>query len=109
MEANINPVVLKWAREERIKISVEYAAKKLRVRPERLKSWKDNTDKPAFNQFKLIARLYRPHLSYFYLPETSPTIPTPAGSPLRCLTSLPYKITFCESISTICVIYFRNQ
>lgn len=69
MRALITPSVLKWAREEYIKITVDYAAKKLRVKPERLLAWEAGEKRPTFNQLKQIATLYRTHLSVFYLPE----------------------------------------
>ena len=35
VKALITPEVLKWARERRIRLSIEYAAEKLNVKPER--------------------------------------------------------------------------
>ena len=69
VEALITPEVLKWVRERRIRLSIEYAAKKLNVKPEQLEAWEAGTDKPTFAQLKKIAKLYKTHLSIFYLSE----------------------------------------
>ena len=69
VKALITPEVLKWARERRIRLSIEYAAEKLNVKPKRLEAWEAGTDQPTFVQLKRIARLYKTHLSIFYLPE----------------------------------------
>ncbi len=69
VKALITPEVLKWARERRIRLSIEYAAKKLNVKRERLEAWEAGTDKPTFAQLKKIAKLYKTHLSIFYLSE----------------------------------------
>ncbi len=69
VEALITPEVLKWARERRIRLSIEYAAEKLKVESEQLEAWEDGAEKPTFAQLKKIANLYKTHLSIFYLPE----------------------------------------
>ena len=35
-KAHMTPKMLKWAREKRVGLSIDYAAKKLKVKPERL-------------------------------------------------------------------------
>lgn len=69
VKAFITPEVLKWARERRIRLSIEYAAAKLNVKPERLRAWEAGTAQPTFAQLKKIAKLYKTHISVFYLPE----------------------------------------
>ena len=69
VKALITPEVLKWARERRIRLPIEYAAEKLNVKPERLEAWEAGTDQPTFAQLKRIAKLYKTHLSIFYLSE----------------------------------------
>ena len=69
VKALITPEVLKWAREKRIRLKIEYAAKKLKVEPERLEAWEDGTEQPTFMQLKNIAKVYKTHISIFYLPE----------------------------------------
>ena len=69
VKALITPEVLKWARERRIKLEIDYAAKKLKVDTERLEAWESGTEQPTFVQLKKIAKLYKTHISIFYLPE----------------------------------------
>ena len=68
VKALITPEVLKWAREEYIDLEIDYAAKKLKIDPERLEAWEDGTEQPTVPQLKKIAKLYRIHISIFYLP-----------------------------------------
>lgn len=69
VEALITPEVLKWVRERRIRLSIEYAAERLNVKPTRLRAWEEGTEKPTFARLKKIAKLYKTHISVFYLPE----------------------------------------
>jgi Zn-dependent peptidase ImmA (M78 family) len=69
VKALITPEVLKWAREKRFQLEIDYAAKKSNVKPEQLAAWEAGTDKPTFVQLKRIAKVYRTHVSIFYLPE----------------------------------------
>ena len=69
VKALITPEVLKWAREKRIKLEINYAAKKLKIDPERLEAWENGTEQPTFAQLKKIAKLYKTHISIFYLSE----------------------------------------
>ena len=69
VKALITPEVLKWARERRIKLEINLAAKKLKVDPELLKAWESGTEQPTFVQLKEIAKRYKTHISIFYLPE----------------------------------------
>ena len=69
VKALITPEVLKWARERRIKLEIDHAAKKLKIDPERLEAWERGAEKPTFAQLKKIAKLYKTHISIFYLPE----------------------------------------
>ena len=69
VKALITPEVLKWARERRIRLEIDHAAKKLKVEPERLEAWENGTEQPTFAQLKNIAKLYKTHISIFYLSE----------------------------------------
>ena len=69
VKALITPAVLKWARERRIKLELDYAAKRLKIDPEDLEAWENGTEQPTFAQLKKIAKLYKTHISIFYLPE----------------------------------------
>ena len=69
VKALITPEVLKWAREKRIKLGIDYAAEKLKIDSARLGAWERGTEQPTFAQLKKIAKLYKTHISIFYLPE----------------------------------------
>ena len=69
VKALITPEVLKWARERRIRLEIDYAAKKLKIDPERLEAWENGTEQPTISQLKKIAKLYKTHISVFYLSE----------------------------------------
>ena len=69
VKALITPEVLKWARERRIKLEIDYAAEKLKIDQERLKAWENGTEQPSIAQLKKIAKLYKTHISIFYLAE----------------------------------------
>ena len=69
VKALITPEVLKWARERRIKLETDYAAKRLKIDPARLEAWESGTEQPTFAQLKKIAKLYKTHISIFYLSE----------------------------------------
>ena len=68
-KVHITPKMLKWAREKRVGLSIDYAAKKLRIKPERLEAWEHGTDLPTFAQLMRVADLYKTGVSAFYLPE----------------------------------------
>lgn len=69
VKALITPEILKWAREKRIRLEIDYAAKKLKIDPARLEAWENGTEQPTISQLKKIAKLYKTHISIFYLPE----------------------------------------
>ena len=91
VKALITPEVLKWARERRIKLEIDYAAKKLKADPERLEAWENGTEQPTFAQLKKIAKLYKTHISIFYLPE-----PPTDFQPLTDYRVLPEQIAIDE-------------
>ena len=70
VKALITPEVLKWIRERRIRLDLDFAAEKLKIDPERLEAWENGTEKPTFAQLKKIAKLYKTHVSIFYLPKS---------------------------------------
>ena len=89
--ALITPEVLKWARERRMKLEIDYAAKKLKIDPERLEAWENGTQQPTFAQLKKIAKLYKTHISIFYLSE-----PPTDFQPLTDYRVLPAQIAIDE-------------
>jgi len=66
--AHITPIVLKWARES-ARISVESAASKVSVSPERLAYWEEGKSKPTIRQAQDLAKLYRRPFALFFLPD----------------------------------------
>ena len=70
VKALITPEVLKWVREKRIRLDLDYVANKLKIDPERLEAWENGTEKPTFAQLKKIANLYKTHVSIFYFPKS---------------------------------------
>ena len=78
VKALITPEVLKWAREKYIDLEIDYAAKKINVAPERLEAWENGVEQPTIPQLKRIAKLYRIHVSIFYLPEPPTSFQRPA-------------------------------
>jgi Zn-dependent peptidase ImmA (M78 family)/transcriptional regulator with XRE-family HTH domain len=67
-DALINPELLVWARES-AGFSVDIAAKKLRVSPDRLRAWEAGETYPTIGQLRRAAALFRRPLAIFYLPE----------------------------------------
>jgi Zn-dependent peptidase ImmA (M78 family)/transcriptional regulator with XRE-family HTH domain len=66
--ANINPVILKWARET-AKISTEIAASKASVDLDKLLEWEDGTSQPTIRQAQKLAKDYKRPFALFFLPE----------------------------------------
>lgn len=69
VKALITPEVLKWARKKRIRLEIDYVAKKLKMESKDLEAWENGSDQPTISQLKKIAKLYKTHISVFYLPE----------------------------------------
>ncbi len=67
-KAYITPKVLKWARES-ARISLEVAAAKVPVEPERLKEWEEGEAHPTIRQAETLAKAYRRPFALFFLPE----------------------------------------
>lgn len=77
VKALINPEVLKWVREKRIRLDLDLAAEKLKIVPERLTDWESGTAQPTFAQLKRIGKIYKTHISIFYLPKPPKEFPWP--------------------------------
>ena len=91
VKALITPEVLKWAREKRIKLSLEHAARKLKVKREHLAAWENGTASPTITQLKKIANVYKTHVSLFYLPQ-----PPTGFQPLTDYRVLPVSLSIDE-------------
>lgn len=66
--AHITPIVLKWARET-ARISIESAASKISVSPERLAYWEEGKSMPTIRQAQELAKIYRRPFALFFLPD----------------------------------------
>ena len=88
VKALITPEVLKSVRETRLKLEIELAAEKSKVKPEQLSAWEAGIDTPSFAQLKRIANAYKTHVSIFYLPT-----PLDSFEPLGDHRRLPKPIT----------------
>lgn len=83
--ADIEPDLLKWAREK-AGFGIGAAAKKIGVKEERLIGWEDELSelKPTINQLRKAALVYRVPVSVLYLSERPMTF-----QPMRDLRRLP--------------------
>ncbi|HEC35069.1 MAG TPA: ImmA/IrrE family metallo-endopeptidase [Anaerolineae bacterium] len=66
VRALITPEVLVWAREQ-AGLSIEEAARKVGVSPERLASWESGASRPTVRQLRLLGKAYRRPSAFFYL------------------------------------------
>ena len=66
VRANIKRELLTWARES-AGFSMEEAAKKAQVTPERLEAWESSDQQPTLNQLNKLANAYKQPISAFYL------------------------------------------
>lgn len=77
VKALITPDVLKWAREEYIRLELPEAANLIKVSQEKLEKWEHGDEKPTIRQLKDIAKTYNLHITVFYLPEPPKGFPMP--------------------------------
>ncbi len=68
IEAIVKPELLSWARRS-AGLDVDQAAKRIRVKPDRLASWERGESRPTVKQLRKLGRVYRRPLAIFYLPE----------------------------------------
>jgi Zn-dependent peptidase ImmA (M78 family) len=76
VRADVEPAVLRWARET-AGLSVEDAARRLQVKPEKLANWEGGDIRPTIGQLRTLANIYKRPLSVFFLPQP------PAEPPLE--------------------------
>jgi Zn-dependent peptidase ImmA (M78 family)/DNA-binding XRE family transcriptional regulator len=67
-KAYITSKVLKWARES-ARISLEDAASKVDVTPEKLEEWENGTSYPTIKKAEILAKTYKRPFALFFLPE----------------------------------------
>jgi transcriptional regulator with XRE-family HTH domain len=75
VEAIAEPRLLIWARKS-AGYTVEQAAKRLRVKPERLAAWEEGSARPTVKQLGRLGRIYGRPLAVFYL-QAPPRGPQP--------------------------------
>lgn len=68
LKAYIEAEMLRWARED-AGYSIEVAAKKAQVKPEKLKQWEEGEGEPTIVQLRKLGKVYKRPLAFFYLPE----------------------------------------
>lgn len=67
-KAYITPKVLQWARES-ARMSLETAAAKVSIAPEKLVEWEDGSGQPTIKQAETLAKAYKRPFAIFFLPE----------------------------------------
>lgn len=68
VEALVEPTVLVWAREK-AGLTIDVAARKAGVSPDRLAAWERGELRPSVPQARELGRVYKRSLSVFYLPR----------------------------------------
>ena len=89
VHAIINPRLLAWARKAS-GYKLEEVAKRIGVRPEKIRDWESGVSKPTVIQLRNIASVYKRPTATFYLPKPPEDIPEindfrilPGGSPIE--------------------------
>lgn len=88
-----NNEMLVWARK-RSAMSVDIAARKIRITPEKLMALESGEEKPSIAQLRKLGELYKRPLSAFYLPE-APLLP-PKLRDLRLLPGVTEEIDWID-------------
>jgi len=68
VKALIKPELLVWARKN-AGLTVEVAAKKAQIKPEKLQSWETGKESPTVKQLRKLGNIYKRPMAVFYLPE----------------------------------------
>ena len=89
--ALVKPEVLIWARTS-AGLSVEAAAKKAQVKPERIVQWETGRGRPTINQLRKLSVGYKRPLAVFFLPQ-----PPKDFTPMRDFRKTPGTVTEPES------------
>ncbi|MBI5117905.1 ImmA/IrrE family metallo-endopeptidase [Candidatus Poribacteria bacterium] len=91
IEALVKPELLAWARKS-AGLTVDEAARKAHVKPDRLECWEKGERRPTLRQLRELARIYKRPLAVFYLPE-----PPRDFQPLRDFRRILQKVEGVES------------
>src|SRR5579871_6865871 len=73
----VNPSLLEWARDA-CALSVETAADKIGVKPERVEAWEKGLSAPTISQLRKASEVYRRAVSFFFLNEKPRAAKAPA-------------------------------
>ena len=76
VEALVKPQLLLWGRET-AGLSIEAAAKKVGVKPDKVVAWERGDERPSIPQLRKMADAYKRPLAAFYLPTPPPPIERP--------------------------------
>ena len=71
LEATPNPALLTWARQT-AGMSVDVAARKAQLKPEKLSAWEEGTARPTIPQLRKLASIYHRPLAALYLSDVPP-------------------------------------
>lgn len=66
--ANINPKVMRWARET-AKIDKELASLKVHISVDKIDEWESGVSQPTINQAQILAKAYKRPFALFFLPD----------------------------------------
>ncbi len=82
IRALVTPEVLKWARDLN-NITIEEAAKMMKVSVEKMAAWEDGSAQPTIRQAKTLAKKYKVYFVDFYLPDIPKKIKRPNETDYR--------------------------
>jgi transcriptional regulator with XRE-family HTH domain len=70
VDALVNPDLLVWARRNS-SLTIEQVAKKVPVKPKRLKQWEKGELRPTIKQLSKLGHIYKRSIPIFYRPMSS--------------------------------------
>ena len=70
VDALVNPDLLVWARRNS-SLTIEQVAKKVPVKPKRLKQWEKGELRPTIKQLSKLGHIYKRPIAIFYRPMSS--------------------------------------
>ena len=104
--ALVNPLLLSWAREQS-GYAPESAAKRIKVKPERLLAWERGEGKPTVRQAQALARFYHRPFGLFFLAQP-PVLPSLAAE-YRRLTGITPGVESPELRLALRVMSYRRE
>jgi len=86
IKVQVNPGLLKWAREN-VGATIEEVHHKTKFKKEDLVAWEKGEDYPRITQLRNLSRVYKKALSFFLLPQPPTKDPVPIPKELRTISS----------------------